>query len=78
MNDHCIHLKELLDVLASLIRRNIKDHKWFADIADEQEAKQDFIEKFGWIMRGLYCGHACVDRYNCELAKQYLPGPESE
>jgi len=78
MHDHCIHLKELLAVQATIIRRNIKDHKWFLHIADEAEAKQDFIEKFGWIMRELYCGHACPDRHDCELAQQYLPGPEKK
>jgi hypothetical protein len=78
MHDHCVHLKELLDVQATIIRRNIKDHKWFQRIADEQEAKDDFVKKFGGIMREVYCGHACVDRFDCEPAQQYLPGPEKK
>lgn len=78
MHGHCTHLQELLDVQSSIIRRNIKDHKWFRHIADEKEAIDSFVKEFGWIMRELYCGHACKDRHDCEPAQQYIPGPKKE
>ncbi|HDQ23132.1 MAG TPA: hypothetical protein ENN28_04175 [Candidatus Uhrbacteria bacterium] len=73
MPDRCTHLRELLKVQKNIIERHIDDHKWFLHIPDRQEAIADFIEKFGWIMRELYCGYICSVRLECEIAKQYLP-----
>ena len=35
--------------------------------------KQDFVEKFGWIMREVYCGNACPDRFDCQIAQEFIP-----
>jgi len=73
MPDHCTHLSELAKVQREIISRHIERHKWFSHIIDRQEAAEDFIEKFGWIMRELYCGYICAERHECEMAQQYLP-----
>lgn len=79
MPDRCTHLQELLKVQKNIIERHIDEHKWFLHIPDRQEAIADFIEKFGWIMRELYCGYICPVRHECDIAQQYLPptaGPQ--
>ncbi len=73
MHDHCTRLKDLAKVQRQIIERHIERHKWFAQIVDHQEAKEDFVLKFGWIMRELYCGYICEERLKCEIAQQYLP-----
>jgi len=73
MPDHCIHLNELSKVQSIIIKKHIDQHKWFAHIPDRQVAISDFIEKFGWIMRELYCGYICADRFDCSIASEFLP-----
>ena len=73
MPDHCTELRELSKVQKRIIERHIEEHKWFLHIADRQEAIRDFIEKFGWIMRELYCGYICTTRLECSIAKDFLP-----
>ena len=73
MTTLCNHLNELLKVQESVIRHNLNTHKWLQHIADPEQAMIDFIEHYGWIMREVYCGHACVYRNDCSIAQQYLP-----
>jgi len=72
MHQRCEKLKELLEAELRVIGNHIDDHKWFQHIDDENEGVKDFIKKYGWIMREMYCGFACPDRENCELAKVFL------
>jgi len=71
----CVHLNELLEIQKNIIQKHLDEHKWFRHIPDEEQAKTDFIDQFGWIMRELYCGYACKERFECEIAKDkdYLP-----
>ena len=62
----CVHLREILLEQREIITRHIDRHKWFNHIEDRQEATLDFIEKYGWIMREIYCDSACPDRHKCE------------
>ena len=32
-----------------------------------------FIRNNGERLREFYCGHSCVDRYECPIGRQYLP-----
>ena len=40
---------------------------------DECQNIRDFIEKYGFIMRELYCSRICEKRFECEYAQQYNP-----
>ena len=71
--EHCIHLGEFLKAQRTILSHHIDEHKWCRQIADDEQGKEDFIKEFGWLMRELYCGHACPDRGNCQIAEPYLP-----
>jgi hypothetical protein len=73
MPDRCTHLRDLLGTQKTIIERHIDEHLWFQHIPDQEEGKGDFIEKFGWIMREVYCGFICCDRFDCVIAHDYLP-----
>ena len=68
--DKCIHLEELLKCQTDLIIKHLARHKWFNEIPDEADGVADFIEKYGWLMRELYCGYACPDRDSCNLGEK--------
>ena len=72
MHEACNHLNELLAAERGIIVRHLQNHKWFQQITDEQDAKVDFVKKFGWLMRELYCGYACPDRQNCKIAQEFI------
>ena len=63
----CEHLRELLDVETEVMKKHIANHKWFNHIPEENEGMIDFIEKYGWIMREMYCNYVCPDRGRCDL-----------
>lgn len=69
----CRHLSKLLKAEIKIMRDHISEHKWFNHIEDENKGMIDFIEKYGWLMREMYCGFACPERENCEMAKTYIP-----
>lgn len=68
MPDSCTHLRELNQAQTTIIKRHIDEHKWFAHIADEEEGKLDFILKFGWAMREVFCNYICGERSGCITA----------
>ncbi|MFA5188846.1 MAG: hypothetical protein WC460_05790 [Patescibacteria group bacterium] len=78
MLDHCTNLRQLASVQSTIIKKHIDKHKWFAHIVDKQQATSDFIEKFGWIMRELYCGYICEKRLDCSIASEFLPQADSK
>lgn len=61
----CNHLQELAVAEIDVIKRHLKEHKWFQHIANDEDAIRDFIEKYGWLMREMYCEYACPDRDKC-------------
>lgn len=76
MITHCIRLTEFLHVERSIIQKHIDRHMWFQQIPDANLAIADFNDKYGWLMRELFCGHMCEMRARCALAAQFL-GEES-
>ena len=62
----CTKLPDLLKVETRIIHEHISEHKWFNGIQNEDEAIIDFINKFGWLMRELYCEYICEERENCK------------
>ncbi len=73
MNNKCVHFQEILGIQRGIILKHLDPHKWFKHIEDDDDATADFVKIFGWIMREVYCGYACIDRFDCEMAKKYLP-----
>ena len=73
----CEHLKELLDVEIAIIRKHLDNHKWCQHISDENTAVQDFVDKYGWLMREFYCNFVCQTRENCEI-KPEVPEPPAQ
>lgn len=78
MPDRCTHLQELLAAQRIIIERHLKKHLEAHHITDEQEGKVDFVETFGWIMRELYCGYICSERFQCQIACEFLPEPTNQ
>jgi len=74
----CKRLNDLLKAERKVISDHIAEHKWFQHITDENDGIIDFIEKYGWLMREMYCGYACVDREGCKIAEKFLPEKEKE
>jgi hypothetical protein len=63
----CTHLDEFLKCEVDIIKRHLERHKWYNAIPNEAEGIADFINKYGWLMRELYCGYTCPDRDKCNL-----------
>jgi hypothetical protein len=66
-DQQCDHLAEFLKCEIEIIKRHLEKHKWYNSIPGENEGIADFIEKYGWLMRELYCGYTCPDRATCKL-----------
>jgi hypothetical protein len=64
----CSQIRELLKVELSIIQKHLDEHKWFQHIEDKNMAVNDFIEKYAWLMKEMYCNFSCK-KENCELRK---------
>jgi len=67
----CSHLHDFLQTEISIIEEHIDRHKWFNHIEDKELAVEDFIAKYGGIIRSCYCGYICPMRFDCLLSIQY-------
>jgi len=65
----CINLIKLLNIEKKIIERHLKKHKWLNHIEDSNIGMMDFINKFGWIMREIYCEGVCERKGDCEVYK---------
>jgi hypothetical protein len=72
----CEHLKELLDAEISIIKKHLDNHKWCNHIPDDNYGIQDFVNKYGWLMREFYCGFVCEHRETCPLKSVTAEAPE--
>lgn len=69
----CTYFKPFMDEQIKLIRRHLDRHKWFQHITDRQQAVADFVEKYGELLREMYCETACpIGGRNCESYKAFL------
>ena len=75
--EHCTELVDFLRVEKSIILKHIERHMYFQHIDDFNHAIADFNDKYGWLMRELFCGYMCLKRHNCEIAKQFIPENQS-
>ncbi|MEK6875196.1 MAG: hypothetical protein AABX30_00775 [Nanoarchaeota archaeon] len=69
--DRCSKLISLMKAQKIVIERNLDGHKWMNRIPDRQQAARDFIEKYGWLMREIYC-EECSENKPCEVYTNYL------
>ena len=53
MISKCESDEELTEIELGIIKRHIKDHKWFHNISTYSEAIADFLEKYVWVIREL-------------------------
>jgi hypothetical protein len=69
-SDYCQKLKDFLEIERKIIIRHIDDHKWFNKIEDKNEGVADFIQKYGWIIKEMYCTYMCENKDGCALKKE--------
>lgn len=69
-SDYCQKLKDLMKVEREIISRHIDDHKWFNQIVDKNEGVADFIQKYAWIIREMFCTYMCENKDGCTLWKE--------
>ena len=65
----CEKLKEFLTCQQDIIKRHIDEHLWFQHIPEKEKGIADFIQKYGWLMRELFCLHSCENKDKCDLIK---------
>ncbi|MBW3020878.1 hypothetical protein KY334_06285 [Candidatus Woesearchaeota archaeon] len=74
----CKHVQQLLKAEKTVIVRHLKQHKYFQHIADDNAAVSDFIEKYGWLMREMYCENVCEDREQCDCEQLFFNKKDRE
>jgi len=70
--EHCTHLKEYLEEQKKIMARHLDKHKYYQHIADPTSALQDFIDKYAWVMREMYCDKICAENKSCMAYQSYL------
>lgn len=68
----CEHVEELLKAESDVMLRHLREHKYFQHITDDNIAIMDFIEKYGWLMREMYCEFICPDKDKCDCEHLYF------
>jgi hypothetical protein len=76
MCKYCNHVKDIVDIERDVIVEHIDKHKWCNQIEDDNDAIIDFVHKFAWLMREVFCGAMCIHRHTCgavdEFQKKFL------
>jgi len=70
----CPEFNELLTAELPIIKKHLERHKWFKHIPDDNLAAVDFIKRYGWIMKELYCTSGCKKKDTCEHAIKLKAG----
>lgn len=60
----CVKFDELLKIESEVINNHSPEHAWCNHISDQNMAMIDFIEKYGWIMKEVFCK-------TCKLCDEY-------
>lgn len=69
--DACENLESLMKEQIIIIRRHLRNHQWYRQIENKEDAVADFVEKFGWVMREVYCDR-CTLSEGCQAYQEYL------
>jgi len=76
MCKYCKHITDILEIEREVIIAHIEKHKWCNHIIDDNDAILDFVHKYAWLMREVFCGVMCLYRDSCgaadEFKKQFL------
>jgi len=76
MCKYCKHIKDILEIEREVIIDHISKHKWYNQIESDSDAIFDFVHKYAWLMREVFCGVMCKYRHDCgafdEFKKQFL------
>lgn len=72
MSDKCEHLRNFMKCQLEVIQRHIDEHKWLNQIPEADKGVSDFIAKYGWLMREMYCVYTCPKKDECTLPKVTL------
>jgi len=67
--EECVCLSDLMKIQKKIIINHLDKHKWYNHIEDKNMATIDFIEKFGWIMREIYC-ETCRFKNQCKAREE--------
>ncbi len=70
----CPELKDLITAEIPIVKKHLERHKWFKHIPDDNLAAIDFLERYGWIMKELYCTSGCKKKDTCEHALKLKSG----
>ena len=70
--ESCNHLKEFIEEQKKIIGRHLDKHKWYQHIDNKEKALQDFVDKYAWIIREMYCDAACPEKSKCAAYQNYL------
>jgi hypothetical protein len=65
MSCKCKHTKDFLQIEMEIIEEHIDRHKYFRSIINREYAIVDFINRYAWIMREVFCGFMCPQREEC-------------
>ena len=68
----CTHMRDFMFSQYKIVGRHIDKHKYYQGIAKKDEAIQDFIDKYGWLMREMYCANACPDYEHCKVGHDFI------
>jgi len=63
---------DLKTIKTTLLLKHLEQHKWFRQIADDETGKQDFLEKFGWMVEQMFCRYYCDQRFVCDQSLQFF------
>lgn len=63
----CDKVQEVMKVEVNLIKKHLDKHKSYNNILSDDDAIQDFVAKFAWIMREAVC--AFCDNEDCKIRK---------
>lgn len=61
----CENLKAFMSTQVDVINRHIDEHKWFQHIENKNDAVEDFLNKYGWLIRCMYCNYCCPYSNQC-------------
>ena len=77
MKNQCERLIKFNIIQAHILTRHIDEHKWFIHCDNENEAMIDFIQKFGFAMREVFC-ECCPCHGDCNVEKEVFHIEEEE
>lgn len=71
MTERCECVSEILRVERNVILEHIDKHKWCNKFENDEEAIADFIQRYAWLMREVYCGAMCSFREECKVCEKF-------